>query len=260
MKKYDSAAFVATLQDVLLAPTPEQLQKALQELGEWVFTQPVSLIRTHSEQFRDLIELHLIEAVRDSIHALPEERRRVCFQALEDYDGLYRPVFPALITGESAHKLWERIEKLFSLDEYDKLREDILNQLQSMNELERETVSGHLDRRLADMLISETLTDAIRLKARPTLERQFRLWHCLSICERYGLEQLALYFLRAKGNLVEVMLPFTMADDIPIEDLYAAARVIAVLSPQIGELEKRKLEEQLCKKAGALATVQQPCI
>ena len=100
-----SLAPIPAMQGILTAPDPEALQAAMRDLNACLATQPVSVIRDKSAQFRDLVTLHLMDHVRVRLNAVPEEVRSLYSTALVDYDALCRPVFP-ICSPVTRHGSW----------------------------------------------------------------------------------------------------------------------------------------------------------
>ena len=110
-------------------------------------------------------------------------------------------------------------------------------------------MSGCAAKCSADLLIRQAMADDLSAEKNPVAERQFLLWRRLLTCEGYGLDQLALYFLRARGNFVETFLPLTLAAEAGAEELYASARIIEILGYQLTKHEKQTLLEMLYLRA-----------
>ena len=237
------------VQGLLTAQDPHALQMSMQDLNISLVTQPVPVIRDQSAHLREVVALPLMDYLREHLDALPDSMKSACSAALADYDALNCPVFPSLLTSSESQELVADIRSLIEPEEYEGLRTDILARLHTLPEAEQDAVSGYLSEALSDLLIRQAVPDCLIAENHPVAARQFKFWRSLSACEGYGLEQLSLYFLRAYGNDIEVLLPVSLEAGAGVRELYASAQIIAALGCQLTRQEKQTLLEMLHFKA-----------
>lgn len=91
------------------------------------------------------------------------------------------------------------------------------------------------------------LPEVVRQKEDYALLRQFRLWSQLMDCRKYGMEDLAVYFLQADRDHVKVLLPPAMEYHNAVKDYYGCARTLAVLYYQIPVCQRDALFRSLYK-------------
>lgn len=137
------------------------------------------------------------------------------------------------------------MEDLGGLDEYLWSRQALWSQMQALDEAEQEAVSGRLYQKLAGLLIRCAVPNLIYQNCDPILNRRYELWTQLDDCRSHGLEDLAPYFLKARGNCVYVLLPPAMPPHNSAEDYYACARTLSILYDQIPVCQRKTLFEGL---------------
>ena len=136
-----------------------------------------------------------MDTIQNSMDLVLPHTKRECGTAYHDWQLLRRPVFPLPIMTPAARNVLDIVEDIQSLSGYDRARQEVWAQLQALDDGEREAVSGHLSRKLAELLIRKMLPELIRQKDDTAMRRQFTLWSQLLGCRRHGLDNLAVYFL-----------------------------------------------------------------
>ena len=64
------------------------------------------------------------------------------------------------------------------------------------------------------------------------MRRQFMLWRQLQSCRAHGLDNLAIYFLKADGDRIRVLLPSAMEFHSDTKLYYGCAKAFSVLYHQ----------------------------
>ena len=106
-------------------------------------------------------------------------------------------------------------------------------------------IGVHLSQKLSELLIRKMLPEVVRQKEDYPLLRQFRLWSQLMDCRKYGLDDLAVYFLQADRDHVKVLLPPAMEFHNDVKDYYSCARTFSVLYYQIPICQRKELSRLL---------------
>ena len=182
-----------------------------------------------------IAEKQLVEAVQEKLDTLPAHTVRACRTALDDLSVLCRPVFHAPVLSTAAMSILHTLEDLDSLDEYLSARHALWGEMQALEKAEWEAVSGRLYQKLAGLVIRCAIPDLIYQNCDPVLDD----------CRSHGLEDLAPYFLKARGNCVYVLLPPAMPPHNSAEDYYVCARTLSILYDQIPVCQRKTLFEGL---------------
>lgn len=233
--------FLPALQEVLIAPDSDRLRRAISAVNGHLAIIPVEQVLSQSGQLTELSEQHLMDTIQNSMDLVLLHTQRECGTAYHDWQLLRRPVFPLPIMSPAARNVLGVVEGIQSLSEYDRARQEVWAQLQALDDGEREAVSGHLSRKLAELLIRKLLPELICQKDDTAMRRQFDLWSQLLDCRRHGLDNLAVYFLQAVGNRVRVLLPPAMECQNDAEVYYSCARTLSVLYHQISVCQREEL-------------------
>lgn len=239
------APFIPCAQSILSAPDPEKLSQGMQDLNGWLAVNPVEHVLYDAPQLTSIAEKQLVEAVQEKLDTLPAHTVRACRTALDDLSVLCRPVFHAPVLSTAAMSILHTLEDLDSLDEYLSARHALWGEMQALEKAEWEAVSGRLYQKLAGLVIRCAIPDLIYQNCDPVLNRRYELWTQLDDCRSHGLEDLAPYFLKARGNCVYVLLPPAMPPHNSAEDYYVCARTLSILYDQIPVCQRKTLFEGL---------------
>ena len=229
------------LQEVLTAPDSDRLRCAVSTVNGHLVTIPVEQILSQSGQLTELAEQQLMDTIQNSMDLVFSHTKRECGTAYHDWQLLRRPVFPMPMMTPAARNVLGVVEGIQSLSEYDRIRQKVWTQLQALDDGEQEAVSGHLSRKLAELIIRKMLPELICLKDDTAMRRQFDLWSQLMDCRQHGLDNLAVYFLQATGNRVCVLLPPAMECQNDVGVYYGCARTLSVLYYQIPVCQRKEL-------------------
>ena len=241
----EPAPFISCAQNILTAPGPEKLSQGMQDLNGWLAVNPVERVLYDAPQLTGIAEKQLVEAVQENLDTLPAHTVRACRTALDDLSVLCRPVFHAPVLSTAAMSILHTLEDLDSLDEYLWARQALWGEMQALEKAEWEAVSGRLYQKLAGLVIRCAIPDLIYQNCDPVLNRRYELWTQLDDCRKYGLEDLAVYFLRVDRNRVKVLLPPAMPPHNSAEDYYVCARPLSILYDQILVCQRKTLFEGL---------------
>ena len=145
----------------------------------------------------------------------------------------------------AARTIFGIVSDIHSLSEYEVGRQALWSQLQALNDAEQEAVSGYISKKLSELLVEKVLPELVTQTKNVALRRQYFLWDQLAKCRKYGLEDLAVYFLRVDRNRVKVLLPPAMPPHNSAEDYYVCARPLSILYDQILVCQRKTLFEGL---------------
>lgn len=232
-KIIEPSTFVAAMQDILTAPSPGSLLRAVHNVNAHLTVLPVEQVLAQSGQFLSLAEQYLMDAVENGMGEVSERTRRECGTAYHDWLLLRRPILPMPLLTAAAQSLLWKAENICILEEYAVARQGMWAQLHALDDGEQEAVSGHISRQLAALLIRKVLPELVCQRQDPVLNRQYDLWTQLSDCRRHGLDTLAPYFLHARQNCVRVLLPPAMPFQDDAGACCSCARMLAILYHQI---------------------------
>lgn len=240
-KPMNQDTFLPALQEVLTASNSDRLRCAVSTVNGHLATIPVEQILSQSGQLTELAEQHLMDTIQNSMDLVLPHTRRECETAYHDWQLLCRPVFPLPTMTPAARNILGVVEGIQSLSEYDEIRQEVWAQLQALDDGEQEAVSGHLSRKLAELLIRKMLPELICQKDDTAMRRQYDLWNQLMDCRQHGLDNLAVYFLQATGNRVCVLLPPAMECQNDAWVYYGCARTLSILYYQIPVCQREEL-------------------
>ena len=146
----------------------------------------------------------------------------------------------------AARTIFGIVSDIPSLSEYEVGRQALWAQLQALEDAEQEAVSGYISQKLSELLIRKTVQELVRVKGDLQLPRQYFLWDQLAKCRKYGMEDLAVYFLQIKQkHYIRVLLPPAMGYHNDAQAYYACARTFAILYYQIPVCQRKTLFEGL---------------
>ena len=236
---------IPAMQIILNASDPKEVCSAVNEMNEYLAVVPVKQVLSQSGQFVDIVEQTLMDAIKNnSEHMLPHTMRE-CQIAFNDWKILRRPVLPAPVMSPAARTIFGIVEDTQSLSEYEVGRQALWAQLQALDDAEQETVSGYISQKLSVLLVEKVLPELVTQTKNVALNRQYDLWDQLAKCRQYGLEDLAVYFLRVDRNRVKVLLPPAMEFHNDVKDYYSCARTFSVLYYQIPICQRKELSRLL---------------
>ena len=209
---------IPAMQIILNASDPKEVCSAVNEMNEYLAVVPVKQVLSQSGQFVDIVEQTLMDAIKNnSEHMLPHTMRE-CQIAFNDWKILRRPVLPAPVMSPAARTLLGIVEDTQSLSEYEIGRHAMWSQLQALDDAEQEAVSGYISQKLSELLVEKVLPELVAQTKNVALRRQYFLWDQLAKCRKYGMEDLAVYFLQIKQkHYIRVLLPPAMGyhNDFP---------------------------------------------
>lgn len=241
-------SLIPAMQSILNASDPKEVCGAVNKMNEYLAVVPVKQVLAQSGQFVDIVEQTLMDAIEDNQDLVLPHTKRECQTALNDWKILRRPVLPALVMTPAARTVLGIAADIHSLSEYEVDRQALWDQLQALEDEEQETVSGHLSQKLSELLICKMLPEVVRQKEDYPLLRQFRLWSQLMDCRKYGMEDLAVYFLQVKQkHYIRVLLPPAMGYHNDAQAYYTCARTFAILYYQIPVCQRDALFRSLYK-------------
>ena len=249
MKKTMSMnSLIPTMQSILYAPNPEELRGAVDTLNATLMTTPVKQVLSQSGQFVDIVE-----QVAYGRHRGQSGPRTAPHQAGVS-NGPQRladsaPSCPPCAHYESCRpgRLCGIVEDINTLNNYDAEPSGALGAAASPGRLGAGNGIGTLSQKLSELLIRKMLPEVVRQKEDYALLRQFHLWSQLMDCRKYGMEDLAVYFLQADRDHVKVLLPPAMEYHNAVKDYYGCARTLAVLYYQIPVCQRDALFRSLYK-------------
>ena len=238
-------SLIPAMQSILNASDPKEVCSAVNEMNEYLAVVPVKQVLAQSGQFVDIVEQTLMDAIEGNPeHMLPHTMRE-CETVLNDWKILRRPVLPAPVMSAAARTIFGIVSDIHSLSEYEVGRQALWAQLQALNDTEQEAVSGYISQKLSELLIRKTVQELVRVKGDLQVRRQYFLWDQLAKCRKYGMEDLAVYFLQADRDHVKVLLPPAMDYHNNAKDYYGCARTLAVLYHQIPICQRKELSRLL---------------
>ena len=238
-------SLIPAMQSILYAPNPEELRGAVDTLNATLMTTPVKQVLAQSGQFVDIVEQTLMDAIENNPeHMLPHTMRE-CQIAFNDWKILRRPVLPTPVMSPAARTIFGIVSDIHSLSEYEVGRQALWSQLQALNDAEQEAVSGYISKKLSELLVEKVLPELVTQTKNVALRRQYFLWDQLAKCRKYGLEDLAVYFLQADRDHVKVLLPPAMEFHNDVKDYYSCARTFSVLYYQIPIYQRKELSRLL---------------
>ena len=238
-------SLIPAMQSILNASDPKEVCGAVNEMNEYLAVVPVKQVLAQSGQFVDIVEQTLMDAIEGNPeHMLPHTMRE-CETVLNDWKILRRPVLPAPVMSAAARTIFGIVSDIHSLSEYEVGRQALWSQLQALDDAEQEAVSGYISQKLSELLVEKVLPELVTQTKHVALNRQYDLWDQLVKCRQYGLEDLAVYFLRVDRNRVKVLLPPAMPPHNSAEDYYACARTLSILYYQLPVCQREALFEGL---------------
>ena len=239
---------IPAMQIILNASDPKEVCSAVNEMNEYLAVVPVKQVLSQSGQFVDIVEQTLMDAIKNnSEHMLPHTMRE-CQIAFNDWKILRRPVLPAPVMSPAARTLLGIVEDTQSLSEYEIGRHAMWSQLQALDDAEQEAVSGYISQKLSELLVEKVLPELVTQTKNVALRRQYFLWDQLAKCRKYGMEDLAVYFLQIKQkHYIRVLLPPAMGYHNDAQAYYACARTFAILYYQIPVCQRDALFRSLYK-------------
>ena len=239
---------IPAMQIILNASDPKEVCSAVNEMNEYLAVVPVKQVLSQSGQFVDIVEQTLMDAIKNnSEHMLPHTMRE-CQIAFNDWKILRRPVLPAPVMSPAARTLLGIVEDTQSLSEYEIGRHAMWSQLQALDDAEQEAVSGYISQKLSELLVEKVLPELVAQTKNVALRRQYFLWDQLAKCRKYGMEDLAVYFLQIKQkHYIRVLLPPAMGYHNDAQAYYACARTFAILYYQIPVCQRDALFRSLYK-------------
>ena len=240
--------FLPAMQNILNASASEEVRGAVDTLNRHLAVIPVNLVLAQSKQFVDIAEQALMDAIENNPeHMLPHTLRE-CQIALNDWKLLRRPVLPAPVMSPAARTILGIVSDIHSLGEYEVDRQALWSQLQALDDAEQEAASGHLSQKLSELLVEKVLPELVAQTKNVALRRQYFLWDQLAKCRKYGMEDLAVYFLQIKQkHYIRVLLPPAMGYHNDAQAYYACARTFAILYYQIPVCQRDALFRSLYK-------------
>ena len=239
---------IPAMQIILNASDPKEVCSAVNGMNEYLAVVPVKQVLSQSGQFVDIVEQTLMDAIKNnSEHMLPHTMRE-CQIAFNDWKILRRPVLPAPVMSPAARTLLGIVEDTQSLSEYEIGRHAMWSQLQALDDAEQEAVSGYISQKLSELLVEKVLPELVAQTKNVALRRQYFLWDQLAKCRKYGMEDLAVYFLQIKQkHYIRVLLPPAMGYHNDAQAYYACARTFAILYYQIPVCQRDALFRSLYK-------------
>ena len=236
---------ISAMQSILYAPNPEELRGAVDTLNATLMTTPVKQVLAQSGQFVDIVEQTLMDAIEENADIVSPHTMRECKTAFNDWKILRRPVLPTPTLSPAARMLFGIVEDTHSLSEYEIGRHAMWSQLQALDDAEQEAVSGYISKKLSELLVEKVLPELVTQTKHVALNRQYDLWDQLVKCRKYGLDDLAVYFLQADRDHVKVLLPPAMEFHNDVKDYYGCARTFSVLYYQIPICQRKELSRLL---------------
>ena len=169
-------------------------ENAKQELDEFLASSSQEDACALSEQLPDIVAQFLWDAVLP--YTMSPLWPDVVLSALADYRKLASTASPCALLTEEAVEVVEKVKKMESLPGYLKSRDELEQSVYPLSKAESEAVFWHLRGRLEELLLEE-IVQVVMDQDRPpaNLEAQYDLWQDLKLCQRFGVEQFALYFL-----------------------------------------------------------------
>lgn len=211
-----------------------------QELDEFLASSSQEDACALSEQLPGIVAQCLWDAVLP--YTMSPLWPDVVLSALADYRKLASAASPCALLTEKAVEVVEKVKKIESLPGYLKSRDELEQSVYPLSKAESEAVFWHLRGRLEELLLEE-IVQVVMDQDRPpaNLEAQYDLWQDLKLCQRFGVEQFALYFLAIEKEAFRILLPccFTLGDGA--KETFQAARIIARLTPQLNYGERGSL-------------------
>ena len=234
-------SLIPAMQGILNASDPKEVCGAVNKMNEYLAVVPVKQVLAQSGQFVDIVEQTLMDAIEGNTDIMLPHTMRECETALNDWKILRRPVLPVPVMSAAARTIFGIVSDIHSLSEYEVGRQALWSQLQALNDAEQEAVSGYISKKLSELLVEKVLPELVTQTKNVALRRQYFLWDQLAKCRKYGLEDLAVYFLQADRDHVKVLLPPAMEFHNDVKDYYSCARTFSVLYYQIPICQRKEL-------------------